>query len=119
MLRLNILQAGRPAPYVLQCVSFLFAGRAAGTLGDEDLLRSLLEAARARDVPPSDEMFVLCNWLMNPAAGASRLAWLTAGDAHWLLQLAPWNDEAARFLASKGHQERPSGWLRRSDLSQR
>lgn len=71
------------------------------TLEDADLLQPLIRAARAGGRAPSDEIFVRCNLLMDPEAGGSPLEWLTAEDAHWLLQHPCWAPEASCFLATR------------------
>lgn len=79
-------------------------------LQDERLLRALISAARAGDVAPSDEIFVRCNLFMAPAADGSRLDWLTAADARWLLLHPFWNEAATRLLAAKAGEAPRVRW---------
>lgn len=77
-------------------------------LMDARRLQSLIEAPRAADVAPSDEIFVRCNLLMNAGARESLWDWLQAADAAWLLRSRGWAEHALRFLATRAGQEAPA-----------
>lgn len=68
------------------------------------LVATRIDAERAAERPPSDEVFVRCNMLMAHSASAAALAELiTAEDARWLLTHRSWSDGASWFLSDQAH----------------
>lgn len=70
-------------------------------LHDARRLQSLIEAERANDLAPSEETFLRFNLLLGVEADGSRLAWLTATEAGWLLQYPHWSKDAWVWLAAR------------------
>lgn len=70
-------------------------------------LPALVAAGRCANVPPSDEIFVLCNLFMD-AEGKPALDWLEAEDARWLLRNSRWAPAVSRLLAAKADVTPPT-----------